>query len=221
MKITSEIFQIGGSGFTSSEDAAVYLICVKGCVAVVDAGCGRAADKLLKNMENAEIEAQRFQYLLLTHCHYDHTGGAEALRKRLDLRIVAHEKDAVFLETGDSTVTGASWYGARLNPFQVDLKLHKTRTELLLADRAITAVHVPGHSPGSVVFLMESDGKKVLFGQDVHGPIHTDLLSDPAAYQASLKKIRDLDADILCEGHYGIFHGKDRVREFIESFMKS
>lgn len=61
----------------------------------------------------------------------------------------------------------------------------------------------------------------MLFGQDVHGPIHTDLLSDPAAYQDSLKKIRDLDADILCEGHYGIFHGKDRVREFIESFMKS
>jgi len=30
----------------------------------------------------------------------------------------------------------------------------------------------------------------------------------------------ELNADILCEGHYGIFNGKTAVREFISSFME-
>jgi hypothetical protein len=29
----------------------------------------------------------------------------------------------------------------------------------------------------------------------------------------------DLDADILCEGHFGIYRGKDNVKEFIGSFL--
>lgn len=49
--------------------------------------------------------------------------------------------------------------------------------------------------------------------------IHPDLLSDQAAYQDSLKKMLELNADILCEGHYVIFNGKTAVREFISSFM--
>jgi len=41
----------------------------------------------------------------------------------------------------------------------------------------------------------------------------------PDAYQDSLKKMLELNADILCEGHYGVFKGKAAVREFISSFM--
>ena len=40
MKITKEIYQIGGTGMTSPEDAAVYLIDFNGLAAVIDAGCG-------------------------------------------------------------------------------------------------------------------------------------------------------------------------------------
>jgi hypothetical protein len=53
--------------------------------------------------------------------------------------------------------------------------------------------------------LTESEKKKILFGQDVHGPIHPDLESNVDDYQRSLKLMLDLDADILCEGHYGFF----------------
>lgn len=70
-----------------------------------------------------------------------------------------------------------------------------------------------------MVLTAEMEGQRVLFGQDVHGPIHPDLLSDMSAYQASLQKLLDLEADLLLEGHYGVFRGKGRVREFIRSFM--
>jgi glyoxylase-like metal-dependent hydrolase (beta-lactamase superfamily II) len=219
MKITDNIFQIGGSGFTAPEDAAVYLISVEGQAAIVDAGCGNATDKLLQNIRRCGVADESIDYLLITHCHYDHVGGAAALKQQFGLKIVAHEKDAVFLEKGNQKVTGASWYGAALKPFNVDIKLTRSEEVILLGAHPITAIHVPGHSPGSVVYLMESNGQKVLFAQDVHGPIHPDLLSDPVKYQASLKRMAELDADILCEGHFGTFRGKEQIREFIRSFM--
>jgi len=63
------------------------------------------------------------------------------------------------------------------------------------------------------------EDQKVLFGQDVHGPLHPSLLSDPTAYQTSLKKLLAFDADILCEGHFGVYRGKETVRKFIRSFL--
>ena len=70
------------------------------------------------------------------------------------------------------------------------------------------------------MYTTDIDDELVLFGQDVHGPIHPALLSDEKQYQASLAKLLALDADLLLEGHFGIFRTKEKVREFIQSFMK-
>jgi glyoxylase-like metal-dependent hydrolase (beta-lactamase superfamily II) len=80
-------------------------------------------------------------------------------------------------------------------------------------------MHIPGHSPGSMVYVTESEGKKVLFGQDVHGPLDASLLSNREDYLESLRFLLSLGADILCEGHYGVFRGKEEVADFIESFL--
>ena len=217
--ITKEIYQIGGSGFSAPEDAAAYLIYMDGRAAIVDAGCGNVTKKLLDNIHGCNVPDEVIDYLLITHCHFDHTGGAAEVKERLDLQVVAHEKDAEYLEKGDPMVTAASWYGSELSPVSVDIKLCRSEEKIFLGAREITALHMPGHSPGSVVYLVNSEGQKILFGQDVHGPIHPDLLSDPVAYQNSLQRLLDLNADILCEGHYGVFHGKEKVRDFIGSFI--
>jgi glyoxylase-like metal-dependent hydrolase (beta-lactamase superfamily II) len=104
-------------------------------------------------------------------------------------------------------------------PLPVDVRLCGSTGEIHLGQRGITAIHTPGHTPGSVVYLMESDGQRVLFGQDVHGPLHDDFLSDADAYHKSLNRLLELDADILCEGHFGVYRGKERVRDFIRSFL--
>ena len=102
---------------------------------------------------------------------------------------------------------------------KADRRLRGARETLKIGDRPFEALHVPGHSPGSVVFLLQSDGRRVLFGQDVHGPLHPSLRSDPAAYAQSLERLIDLEADILCEGHYGIIDGAERVAAFIRRFL--
>jgi hypothetical protein len=57
-----------------------------------------------------------------------------------------------------------------------------------------------------------------VFGQDVHRPLDPSLLSSLEDYLASLQRLLDLDADILCEGQCGIFEGKDAVARYIRRF---
>jgi glyoxylase-like metal-dependent hydrolase (beta-lactamase superfamily II) len=219
VRITDEIFQIGGYGLTNPEDAAVYLIAFGPHAALVDAGCGPSVATILANIEAAGVRPEQIEALLLTHCHFDHTGGASTLRRLLGCPVIAHDADAGFIERGDDQVSAATWYGAHLDPCVVDRRLRGASEDILLGDRAITALHIPGHSPGSVAYLTASAGQSVVLAQDVHGPLHPSLLSSRRDYQASLQRLLDLHADILCEGHYGMFIGKDAVARFIRSFL--
>jgi glyoxylase-like metal-dependent hydrolase (beta-lactamase superfamily II) len=219
VQITDEVFQVGGPGLSAPEDAAVYLISIPGHAALIDCGCGGATDLLLANVESAGVRPEDLELLLLTHCHFDHTGAACALRDRLGCTVVAHALDASYIERGDDEVSAATWYGSRLQPCPVDRKLGTQLEPIAVGERTITAIHIPGHSPGSVAYLMFSAGRSVLFAQDVHGPLHPSLLSDAAAYQASLRRLLETGADILCEGHFGIFEGREEVAKFIRRFM--
>ncbi len=211
MKIMENLWQVGGAEYTSVEDAAIYLIRFGDKAALIDAGCGGAHDNLASNISDVLPSNVEIEYLFLTHCHYDHTGGAEAVRDQYGARIVAHELDAAFLENGDSTVTAATWYGAKMKPLKIDQKI-KNREESFQIDYGqLVAHHCPGHSPGSVVYLAELDSHLVLFGQDVHGPLDASFLSDRQAYKRSLKFLIGLDADILCEGHFGVYKGQIEV----------
>jgi glyoxylase-like metal-dependent hydrolase (beta-lactamase superfamily II) len=219
-QILSNLWQVGGDGLTHPADAAAYLVRFQHSAALIDAGTGKGHARLKENIAACLGPADRLEHILLTHSHFDHTGGAAAVREDFGCSIVAHTLDAAYLEAGDNEVTGASWYGANLDALPIDIKLHGEESEIPVGNGIVRAIHWPGHSPGSVVYVTEIDDQRVLFGQDVHGPIHPALLSDEVMYQESLKKLLDLDADILLEGHYGIIRSKDEIRAFIRSFMR-
>jgi len=60
----------------------------------------------------------------------------------------------------------------------------------------------------------------VLFGQDIHGPFHPDFGSDIEAWRSSMGRLLDLDADVLCEGHFGIYSPADAVRAYINGYLE-
>ena len=221
MKILRNLWQVGGSGITAAEDAAVYLIRFEHQAALIDAGCGHAHKQLVANISAVLPETIPIPYLFLTHCHYDHVGGAAVLRDRFGCKIVAHRLDAGYLETADNTVTAASWYGARMEPLTIDHKIKSRKEIFKVGNGEILAYHCPGHSPGSLVYLAGLDDKKILFGQDVHGPLDSSFLSDRQDYISSLKFMLTLEVDILCEGHFGVFEGKEKIEKFIQSYMAS
>lgn len=219
MEITSRIYAVGGSSESHPSDAAVYLIIGEGEAALVDAGTGMGTQRILDNVKQAGVSPDQIRYLFLTHCHYDHTGGAEEIRKLTGCRIIAHDLDADYLEMGDSSVTAARWYGAVMEPTRVDIRIDKSHDVLTVGGVEINFYHTPGHSPGSSVLTVISDGLLVLFGQDVHGPLNDVLRSTRGDYVKSLEFLISLEADILCEGHFGVYRGKEKIRKFIESFL--
>ncbi|MCL1833785.1 MAG: MBL fold metallo-hydrolase [Leptospirales bacterium] len=220
IQITSNIFLIGGSGESASNDAAIYLIKNDDISAIVDAGSGDGTKAVLENIKRCGVELSDIAYIFVTHCHFDHTGGINSLRKATGARVVMHQMDAGFVSSGDAVVTAAKWYGARIDPTPIEIIVSEKKKDFPLGKLNVTMHHIPGHSPGSAAFTLYSDDQLVLFGQDVHGPIdEAALRSNRDEYKKSLEFLASLNADILCEGHYGVYFGKDEVRRFIRSFI--
>ncbi len=219
MKILDNLWQVGGAEYTTVEDAAIYLIRFGDRAVLIDSGCGEEHNILVDNIAEILPRGIGIEYLFLTHCHYDHTGGAERVREQYGCQIVAHELDSVYLEKGDSTVTAATWYGAEMYPLKVDYQIKNRLETFDIGNGQLMAHHCPGHSPGSVVYLTNFGPSKVLFGQDVHGPLDPSFLSDRQDYHNSLMFMLNLEADILCEGHFGIYRGKETVKQFIKTYL--
>jgi hypothetical protein len=59
VKVTDEIYQVGGGPLTEPEDAAIYLIDFDGHAALVDAGCGYSYESLLANVRACGVGRNR------------------------------------------------------------------------------------------------------------------------------------------------------------------
>jgi len=81
-------------------------------------------------------------------------------------------------------------------------------------------LQTPGHTPGSLSAYVRIGRKKILFGQDIHGPFHPDFLSDIEEWSRSMHKLLNLEPDILCEGHFGVISPASQVRSYINSYLQ-
>ncbi|MCX7958199.1 MAG: MBL fold metallo-hydrolase, partial [Deltaproteobacteria bacterium] len=160
------------------------------------------------------------KYLILTHCHIDHTGGANYLRETTGAKIIAHTNDAEPIIRGETVLTAANWYNIQPIPTNIDIRIEGDSGQIENIPR-IKWYHIPGHTPGSIALLYEKDNIKILFGQDIHGPLSPLFKSDREDYLKSLEMLIGLNADILCEGHYGIIRGKNNVKDFIARFINT
>jgi glyoxylase-like metal-dependent hydrolase (beta-lactamase superfamily II) len=219
-EIISGVYLIGGAGITSADDAAIYLIDFTGDLVLIDAGAGRSFSQIVRNIEMLGLNPANLSCLILTHCHIDHIGSAPFFKKQYGTKILIHELDAKALETGDSRKTAAGWYDTTFPPTSVDRKLKGEREELKFGRETLHCLHTPGHTPGSISLHLDRAGKRILFGQDIHGPFHKDFDSDIEVWKKSMQVLLALDADILCEGHFGIFYSKERVRSYIERYLE-
>jgi glyoxylase-like metal-dependent hydrolase (beta-lactamase superfamily II) len=219
-EIISGVYLIGGPGITSADDAAVYLIDFAGELVLIDAGAGKSSSQIVRNIEMLGLNPTNLSFLILTHCHIDHIGSAPFFKKQYGTKILIHELDAQAVENGDSRKTAANWYGTTFPPMAVDRKLKGEHETLKYGQEELHCLHTPGHTPGSISLYLERDGKRILFGQDIHGPFHKSFGSDINAWKQSMIKLLELNVDILCEGHFGIYQSKEKVREYIERYLE-
>ncbi len=98
------------------------------------------------------------QAILVTHGHFDHIGGVDALARRFAVPVYVGEADAGLLRRPDM----GAMAGYVVQPVTVDPVLLDAETELDLA-LPVTAIPTPGHSEGSFSFFIEGH----LFSGDV------------------------------------------------------
>ena len=215
-EIIKDIFVVGGPEITDSRDGCIYLLHL-GELVLIDTGAGWSVETILNNIDKLGFNCKKLTTILLTHCHIDHIGGAPQIKKRLGSKIYIHRLDAPPLEKGDPVLTAAQWYQTTFPPTHADVKLTSSAEILTIGEQEIVCLHTPGHTPGSISITMDQNGKRVLFAQDVHGPLLEEFGSSVAEWEQSTRKLLDLDADILCEGHFGIYPTKKQVKEYIRS----
>ncbi|MFC2008308.1 MBL fold metallo-hydrolase [Chloroflexota bacterium] len=217
-RVWKDVYMVGSAELSHPYDCCVYLLDA-GDLVLIDSGAGKSFDRLTSNMESLSFSPQRLKAIIVTHAHIDHIGALHQFREVFGAQVIAHELDAKVIESSGGA--GAEAYGVEYVPCPVDLKLKGSEQSLQFGDYQLRVVHIPGHTPGSIAAYIDSDNERILFGQDIHGPYYPEWGADPAEARQSLQKLIELRADILCEGHFGIYQPAAAVERYIRGYFNS
>lgn len=149
-----KVHYIAGVGY----DSNVYLLEDEDPI-VVDAGTGMYSDATLEAISRI-VPPRKIGRIVLTHCHYDHLGGAGAFQKATGGRIYLHEAEAVPIISGDTSLAISEMFGEK--PSRLDLEPLKTGQRLKCGSAELEVLHTPGHSPGSIVIHDPKSGSAVV-----------------------------------------------------------
>ena len=137
--------------------------------------------------------------ILLTHGHFDHIGGINAVEDISDVPVFVHSGDAPMLTDGRKNL---SLYFGKTLTCNCTQKPVEDGDEISFGAQSFRALHTPGHSGGSVCYI----GDGVLFSGDTlfAGSIgRTDFPgSDEKQMALSLEKLQSLPGDYqIYPGH--------------------
>lgn len=217
LQLTPEVALVGsgdtGSGLSHPVDCHVYLVDGGEELALIDAGAGLDTEAILANVASLGHDPERIRHVILTHAHGDHAGGAAGLRARLGARVYLAGAERAALEAGDEQALGLDvarrngYYPSdyRLQPCEVDTPIADgDRVRCGFAELEVLAT--PGHSGGSVSFVLEGSAGRVLFaGDTVFAGGKMSLIvvpgADLLALAASVARLTEVRADALLPGH--------------------
>ncbi|MGL4852862.1 MAG: MBL fold metallo-hydrolase [Phocaeicola sp.] len=129
---------------------------------IIDPGCFYEEEKMtLKKFieENGLV----IKHLLNTHLHLDHIFGNPFIYNTYDIKAEAHQLDEFWLEQAPNQ---SRMFGFQLREEMIPLGKYISNNEsILFGNSELKAIHVPGHSPGSLVFYCEKSN--CMFSGDV------------------------------------------------------
>ncbi|MEG0928606.1 MBL fold metallo-hydrolase [Chryseobacterium sp.] len=102
------------------------------------------------------------QKILLTHAHIDHVLGLQWAFDTFKVPVYMHQEDQEVL---DMLQASGMRFGFSVDPVKVDVNYVKEDDELDLDGEKFKIYHVPGHSPGSVVY--HNENQKFMISGDV------------------------------------------------------
>jgi hydroxyacylglutathione hydrolase len=202
--------------------------------ALVDTGVAASPEATIEPALNkAGVSLNNVRWILATHGHWDHIGGAHAARSMAarpsrsggdGVSLAMHAEDAELLASRRAHMQPDGYQALRFRYLddpaglaRQDALLMENLSGELIADRelrggerislggdiSVEVVHTPGHSPGSVTFVL--DGLDWAFtgdGVQVCGSAGIPLYVDPDRYGATQKRLlEDVRPKRLHMGH--------------------
>lgn len=218
-----------------------YLIAEEDGLTLVDSGLKGNDKKILQAVSELGRKPTDVRNVLITHHHADHvgalkaildkSGSAEAWAHPLDAPIIAGEKKRPDANPG--SMVGKVFGGVIGRLPQNNPPPAKPAREIVEGDTVPVAggmqvVHTPGHTAGSIAFLMEGHGR-ILFAGDAAAHMFGRLgkpalifTEDMEAAKDSIRKLAALEFETACFGHGGFVTGKAHAefKRYVEKMAK-
>jgi len=223
------------TGFVRPHFDAAYLVVENGRGAFIDCGTNYAVPRMLETLGNAGLSPADVDWLILTHVHLDHAGGAGELIAQLpNAKLVVHPRgarhmiDPSQLWAGASAVYGESvmekTYG-RLRPIPVERVIEAPDGHAVdLSGRMLHCLDTPGHARHHLTVYDER--ANVCFTGDVFGlsyrefdtasgpfilPTTSPVQFDPQALHASIDRLVALKPAAMYLTHYNRVEDIERL----------
>jgi glyoxylase-like metal-dependent hydrolase (beta-lactamase superfamily II) len=181
-------------------DSNIYLLTGEQNI-LVDTGTGLTHNELIRSIKDILGSEKKLEKVLLTHCHFDHIGGAPYLISEFGCEVYAGHIDAAAIREGDYSYT-------LCRDFDIDIPAFPV-TDLCEGDvidngeHRLRVIDTPGHTPGGVCFFDEISSS--LFSGDTvfaYGVGRTDFKGGSLEFlRKSIKKLTYTPVKELYPGH--------------------
>ncbi len=124
--------------------------------AIIDPGA--QAEKIYDKCNELQVN---INIIINTHCHFDHIGGNEFLKKKTGAEIIVHYKERDFLTDPDKNLS--SLMGIEIKSPPAD-KTVQDKDKIKIGSNEFEVIHTPGHSPGGISLYNKNEN--LLFSGD-------------------------------------------------------
>jgi glyoxylase-like metal-dependent hydrolase (beta-lactamase superfamily II) len=215
------------SGFGRANLDAVHLIVHEGRAALVDAAVNAGAPRVLAALEELNIPRDAVDYLVLTHVHLDHAGGAGLLLRELpDAKLTVHPRGARhMIDPAKLTIATYAVYGeakaramyGEIVPVPPERVIETPDGATIdLAGRELLFLDTPGHArhhvcirDGLTGHFFTGDTFGFVFRElDAHGRRHafptlTPTQLDPEELHRSIDRVMSFAPTAIYATHFG------------------
>lgn len=197
-------------------DSNVYLLTGDENI-LIDTGTGLSYRKLIDSVRSLIGPDGKIDKVLLTHCHFDHIGGAPYLVSAFGCKVYAGYADAVAVRSGDYNYTLSHHFDIEIPAIPVE-DLHEGDI-IDNGEHRLHVIETPGHTMGGVCFYDEISSS--LFSGDTvfaEGVGRTDFNGGSLeSLRKSIRKLSVMPVKGLYPGHgLPVSDGSSSIRMGLE-----
>ena len=214
------------SGYFQHQYCAIYLLKEGDEVAIIETGTNHTIDRVLSVLDALDIPHEQIKYVIPTHIHLDHVGGASGMMALFrQARLIIHPRGARHVIDPTKLIAGSiSVYGEALfNRLYGDIKaIDESRVDIAddldsfsLGNRELVFIDTPGHARHHFcIYDARSNG---IFTGDTFGlsypvmknqrhglmPSSSPVHFDADALMTSIDRLMEFKPDYMYLTHFG------------------